>query len=150
MVLSLFSEEIAITFDDLPFVHQGRYSLKDQEQHFLNILKVLDRYHIKATGFVIGQNVTDPFQIGLLNEFRSRGHTVGNHSFSHPDLNKVSVEQFTRDALKFQEELGFLMNPMKYFRYPMLHRGNSEEKKDGCLQIFGKERLHHCPRVHRQ
>jgi peptidoglycan/xylan/chitin deacetylase (PgdA/CDA1 family) len=61
---------VALTFDDGP---NPPYT--DQ------ILDILDRYQIKATFFVIGRNVEKyPKTVRLI---LSKGHELGNHSYSH-------------------------------------------------------------------
>lgn len=64
---------IALTFDD------GPHSTKT-----LKLLDLLDRYNVKATFFVVGK-MADKAPI-LVREEARRGHTIANHSYSHPNL----------------------------------------------------------------
>lgn len=64
------SKAVYLTFDDGPIPEATPF-----------ILDVLDRYDIKATFFVVGDNVRkypDIFRDILL-----RGHRVGNHTYNH-------------------------------------------------------------------
>ena len=45
------------------------------------VLDILDRYGVKASFFMVGDNVARNPQ--LLDEVRRRGHTVGNHTMKH-------------------------------------------------------------------
>lgn len=45
------------------------------------VLDILDRYGVKATFFMVGDNVARNPR--LLDEVRRRGHTVGNHTMKH-------------------------------------------------------------------
>ena len=74
---------IALTFDDGP----GPYTEK--------LLDILDKYDAKATFFLIGSKVSA--RANTLRRMQSRGHQLGNHSWSHPELNKVSAEQLASE-----------------------------------------------------
>ena len=74
---------IALTFDDGP----GPYTA--------HLLDILDQYGAKATFFLIGSKVSA--RANTLRRMQSRGHQLGNHSWSHPELNKVSAEQLASE-----------------------------------------------------
>ena len=84
---------IAMTFDDGPSA-----TLTPK------LLDLLAAHHIKATFFVIGENVAEHPEI--VARAASEGHEIGNHSWSHPNLAKMSQEnvrsqlQRTDDAIK--------------------------------------------------
>jgi len=68
------------------------------------LLDLLAARHIKATFFVIGENVMEHPEI--VARAAREGHEIGNHSWSHPNLAKMSQEsvrsqlQRTDDAIK--------------------------------------------------
>jgi len=68
------------------------------------LLDLLAARHIKATFFVIGENVMEHPEI--VTRAAREGHEIGNHSWSHPNLAKMSQEsvrsqlQRTDDAIK--------------------------------------------------
>ena len=68
------------------------------------LLDLLATRHIKATFFVIGENVMEHPEI--VARAAREGHEIGNHSWSHPNLAKMSQEsvrsqlQRTDDAIK--------------------------------------------------
>ena len=74
---------IALTFDDGP----GPYTA--------HLLDILDQYGAKATFFLIGSKVSG--QASVVRSIQARGHQLGNHSWSHPELNKVSAEQLANE-----------------------------------------------------
>ncbi|PYL73230.1 MAG: polysaccharide deacetylase family protein [Verrucomicrobia bacterium] len=84
---------IAITFDDGPSA-----TLTPK------LLDILAAHHIKATFFVIGENVVEHPEI--VARAAREGHEIGNHSWSHPNFGKMSDEgvrgqvQRTDDAIK--------------------------------------------------
>ncbi len=61
---------VALTFDDSP-----------NEPYTPQILDILDRYNVKATFFVVGQNLQAYPEIGQ--RILAEGNVVGNHSYSH-------------------------------------------------------------------
>ncbi|MEV0401017.1 polysaccharide deacetylase family protein [Actinoallomurus sp. NPDC050550] len=56
------------------------------------VLKVLARYGARATFFELGQNVTR--HPGLTRKVVAQGGSVQNHTWSHPDLTRVSASVF--------------------------------------------------------
>ena len=61
----------------------------------LRILDLLDEYNAKATFFLVGIWV-DKYP-DLVKEIHARGHEIGNHSDSHPEMSKLSNEQIIRE-----------------------------------------------------
>jgi peptidoglycan/xylan/chitin deacetylase (PgdA/CDA1 family) len=84
---------IAMTFDDGPSA-----TLTPK------LLDLLAARHIKATFFVIGENVAEHPEI--VERAAREGHEIGNHSWSHPNFGKMSEQsvrsqlQRTDDAIK--------------------------------------------------
>src|SRR5437016_13183223 len=68
------------------------------------LLDLLAAHHIKATFFVIGENVAENPEI--VARAAREGHEIANHSWSHPNFGKMSDEsvrrqlQQTDDAIK--------------------------------------------------
>src|SRR5947208_14255081 len=76
---------VAMTFDDGP---SAKLTPK--------LLDLLAAHHIKATFFLIGQNVAENPDI-VAREVRE-GHEIANHSWSHPNLAQMSDARL-RDQL---------------------------------------------------
>ena len=53
-------------------------------------MDILAKYRIKATFFVQGKNIAG--NESILKRMKSEGHEVGNHSWNHPVLTKLSLE----------------------------------------------------------
>ena len=70
---------VALTFDDGP---DGKTTPQ--------ALDILAKYKIKATFFVQGKNIAG--NESILKRMQSEGHEVGNHSWNHPILTKLSLE----------------------------------------------------------
>lgn len=122
--------QVAVTLDDLPTLsYDGLLNRNEQEKYFHEILKILEKHKIKAIGFVNGSNLHG-FRHQLLDNFYESGHIVGNHTYSHPDFNNVNCTEFMEDISRGEESIKKFIGDRKYFRYPMLHRGNTTEKRD--------------------
>src|SRR5205814_9687938 len=81
---------IALTFDDGP-----------NEKLTPRLLDLLAQHRIHATFFVIGENVAQHPEI--LQRAAREGHEIGNHSWSHPNLAKMS-DDGVRSQIKRTEE----------------------------------------------
>ena len=76
---------VYLTFDDGPIPEQTPW-----------VLDILDRYGIKATFFMVGDNVRRHPE--LLDEVRRRGHSVGNHTMHHLQGMKVKASRYLADV----------------------------------------------------
>lgn len=67
------------------------------------ILKALKKHHAPATFFVVGNFLeTSP---DLIRQMRKDGHIVGNHTFHHPDMSKISTKEAFAKELSDVERL---------------------------------------------
>lgn len=65
------------------------------------ILDTLDTYNIKATFFLCGVWVnTYPEYV---KEIANRGHEIGNHSLTHPHMNKLSAEEVKKELTELDD-----------------------------------------------
>ncbi|MEU4114243.1 polysaccharide deacetylase family protein [Kitasatospora sp. NPDC028055] len=72
---------VYLTFDDGP-----------SPAYTPRILSILDRYGVRATFFELGENVAA--HPSLTAQVARQGHSVQNHSWSHPDLRRLSGSSF--------------------------------------------------------
>lgn len=98
-------KKIAITFDDGP-------SEKTKE-----IVDMLDELQIKATFFVLGCNVqTHQDELKYINDHY---HEIGNHSYSHPNFKKLSVQEGLEEINQTQEIVyQTIQRYPRIFRFP--------------------------------
>ncbi len=76
---------VYLTFDDGPIPEETSW-----------VLDVLDRYGVKATFFMVGDNVRRHPE--LLEEVRRRGHSYGNHTMHHLQGMKVRAHRYLHDV----------------------------------------------------
>lgn len=83
------------------------------------ILDALKKHNVKATFFVVGHYLESAPD--LVKRMLADGHTVGNHTYHHPDMSSISsLEQFRKEmddaAALFEEITGQKMS--MYYRPP--------------------------------
>ncbi|KOS66440.1 1,4-beta-xylanase [Lysinibacillus contaminans] len=78
------AKRIALTFDDGPHPKVTG-----------QILDILDKYQAKATFFMLGSRVQ--YYPDIAKDVLARGHEVGNHTWNHPVLTKLSLEQVSKE-----------------------------------------------------
>lgn len=67
------------------------------------ILEALEKHRVKATFFLVGHFMESEPE--LLKKMTEAGHTIGNHSFSHPDMAAIQTEAAFREELETNEAL---------------------------------------------
>ena len=73
---------VALTFDDGP-----------SAQYTPTLLDGLDKRGIHASFFVIGENIEKQGNAKILARMKEDGHVIGNHTYTHVNLSKLSEEQ---------------------------------------------------------
>ncbi|KTD08547.1 polysaccharide deacetylase family protein [Legionella jamestowniensis] len=123
--------EIAITIDDLPLVGARMDTPGNQQratERFARIMKALTDYNVPATGFVIAGSIAKG-QMAFLEQFRQAGFMLGNHTYSHYNLNQMSAEKYITDVDRADKKLTSVLTEPKYFRYPYLAEGSNQKKQ---------------------
>lgn len=83
---------VYLTFDDGPISEVTPW-----------VLDTLDKYGVKATFFVVGDNVARNPE--LYQEILRRGHSVGNHTMTHIQGAKVSTRKYLHDVFRAVEHI---------------------------------------------
>lgn len=98
--------QVALTFDDGPDL-----------EYTPQILDVLKKNNVKATFFLVGKRAQA--HPDVVKRMVREGHEVGNHSFSHANLPKVSMAAFQKELQQTDKIIRSLAgyNP-KMFRPP--------------------------------
>jgi peptidoglycan/xylan/chitin deacetylase (PgdA/CDA1 family) len=155
-ILPLYAQkkQISFTLDDLPLVNYGMNDTIYQEAVLNDLKNTLIKYDIPAIGFVnehklYSRKKINGFQVRLLMKWVENGLDLGNHTFSHPDYNKVPFDAFTEDVLRGEiitkEILAKHGKSIKYFRHPFLHMGNTKSKADSLIGFLEKHHYKIAP-----
>jgi peptidoglycan/xylan/chitin deacetylase (PgdA/CDA1 family) len=125
-------QQIAFTWDDLP-AHSALPTGQSRVEIGRAIVAAMKAEHMPPVyGFVNGvRTEQEPASAPMLTEWRASGELVGNHTWSHGNLNQLSVEDFKTEVLKNEPLLKSLAGTTDWhwLRYPNLAEGNTEEKK---------------------
>jgi peptidoglycan/xylan/chitin deacetylase (PgdA/CDA1 family) len=138
------ARRMALTFDDLPYsAGAGQPWLPNAQPVTKQTLTVLKQHRAPAIGFVNEiklQGADSDARVALLQQWLDAGMTLGNHTYSHPDLNQQTVEQFPEEIIKGEIITRRLMaakkQELRYFRHPMTHTGDTQEKKEAIEKFL--------------
>jgi len=135
---------VALTFDDLPVA-----DTKDPtEALFVNraLLNALKKHHAPAIGFVNEKTVEELVSENgkrILQRWVREGFDLGNHTFSHADLNNITIELFKQEVARgedsFRPMLAEVGRTPRFLRFPFNHTGDTKEKHDS-VAAFLKQR----------
>ena len=132
---------VAVTFDDLPV--QGTVDPIEARSINISILSSVDRHHVPAIGFVIGQRaqeIGDGQGKELLREWVKRRYDLGNHTFSHIISDVLTVEQFEHEIVAGEATivpvLASVGKTPRYFRFPENRTGDTKEKHDAIAAFL--------------
>ena len=139
------SKRIAVTFDELPV--SPTFVPANGEELTKEILGALKEFKIKATGFVIGEQLTT--SADLIGQWLNGGHTLGTMTWSNQDFHDIGVGEFMRQVRAAQDALEPILDQFgqksRYFRYPFLHYGAtmSDRAKAGELLASANTTIAH-------
>ncbi len=142
MAIPASSQEIAITFDDLPahsVLPTGTTRLDVAEA----VIHALHDAGVPATyGFVNGIHVEQqPGDAAVLDLWRRSGNLLGNHTWSHMNLNEHSPEEFEADIAHNEPLIRDRMQGLdwRWLRYPYLAEGDSPAKRDAVRAYLAQQ-----------
>jgi len=138
---------VAITVDDLPLAlgvptPQKAAEVKTAKRVNKAILRALRRHRAPATGFVVEQGAEEiglPVSTEILKQWTRPGFDLGNHLYSHPDVNTLSVDQAEQEIMRGESTFAPLLHEEgrhpEFLRFPYNHTGDSKEKHD-AIAVF--------------
>jgi peptidoglycan/xylan/chitin deacetylase (PgdA/CDA1 family) len=136
---------MAVTIDDLPYIRIGEVEyLPNASRATKKILSALRKHNAPAIGFVNEGHLTNSAErngrIALLRQWVKANLMLGNHTYSHPDFNQLTIEQFEEEIAKGDVVTRALMRSREpyqlYFRHPMTHTGDTQEKKEAIEKFL--------------
>src|SRR5205823_10509166 len=126
LVASAAGREVAITIDDLP--RGGDHGPRDLAAVKAMTVRLLKPFHdekIPLIGFV---NEGRPVDFGpkglrqILDLWLDAGADLGNHSYSHLNINNVPLDQYTADIVKGEPILRAALaargKKIEFYRHP--------------------------------
>jgi len=129
------AQSVAITIDDGPNAgNTPRMSAQERNQA---ILDALAKHRVQAALFVTsGFGANTPQGLPLLQAWSKAGHAIGNHTVTHPDLEKVPLAEYQRQVMECDRLIGAQPGYQKWLRFTYLREGNTPEKIDGMRSFL--------------
>jgi peptidoglycan-N-acetylglucosamine deacetylase len=126
------AENVAITFDDLPL--NGSLAPNTTRTGVVkDVLAILKKYRIpQVYGFVNAVELEGSRDgAEALKLWVAGGQRVGNHTYTHRDLNDETTESYLRDLWQNEPVLELVgeKDTWRWFRYPFMHEGDTLEKR---------------------
>ena len=121
-----------MTFDDLPYAAGDAHPAVSANR---KILAALARHHVPTTGFVIQKRVEELGASGtqILSQWMKHGFDLGNHSWSHPDFNELTIDQMESEIVRGEAD-----RKPRFFRFPFNHTGDTKEKHDAIAAFLAE------------
>ena len=127
------SKEIAITFDDSPRHASGYFDGPTRSKKLISALK---NHNVQQVAFFSVSEKLNAEGIARLNRYAEAGHIIANHTHSHPNINKLTLEDYTKNLLIADNKLKSFNKFEKLFRFPYLREGNTLRKRDGMRKVL--------------
>lgn len=135
------ARQVAVTFDDLPTPHGD---LEIMRQITAKLLASFKRNGVPAVGFVnegkLYRAGEVDARIALLRAWADAGHELGNHTFSHINMNRAPLADYRDDIVRGETVTAMLMREkgqkLRYFRHPYLFTGITPAYKSGLDEFL--------------
>jgi len=143
--------QVAITFDDLPFT---RGTATRSEKVMADLVKSITASGVPAIGFVNEgklhvEGSVAPERVRLLRSWLDAGLDLGNHSFSHVSIDRVSLAEYEKDVIKGEVITRRLLDERgrrpRYFRHPQLRTGPTVAYQKGLASFLRRRRYEVAP-----
>ena len=140
---SLPAQQIAFTWDDLP-AHSAMPPGETRVAIGRKLIDAMKQAHMPPVyGFVNGVATEhEPASEPMLKEWRDAGFPLGNHLWSHMNLNTTSLSDWEADLLKNEPLLEKYAagSDWHWLRYPYLAEGDTPEKRVSARQFLAAHR----------
>jgi predicted alpha/beta superfamily hydrolase/peptidoglycan/xylan/chitin deacetylase (PgdA/CDA1 family) len=143
---------VAVTIDDLPVAQAGERGCEGSGLESLTrrLLAPIRERHVPVTAFAVAGNCSAlslEQKRAIFAMWKEAGAEIGNHTYSHPDLNTTSVRDFEQDILRadaaLREATGAVR--LRWFRFPMLHAGPDGETKAAIASFLETHQWRQAP-----
>lgn len=130
---------IAFTFDDIP-AHGPLPPGVSRSDVIRGITEALAAAKAPAFGFMnAGFGADDPDTPKALAAWRRAGLPLGNHTYSHGNLNTAGVSAFAQDVIRNEAPLASAAGPgadWHWFRYPFLAEGDTPATREAARVLL--------------
>lgn len=132
LTVSASAQQIAFTWDDLP-AHSALPPGETRVEIGHKLIAAMKAAHMPPVyGFVNGVAIErEPASAPMLKDWRDAGFFLGNHTWSHMNLNTRSLADWEADLLKNEPVLEKYAGntDWHWLRYPFLAEGDTPQKR---------------------
>jgi peptidoglycan/xylan/chitin deacetylase (PgdA/CDA1 family) len=130
--------EVAVTFDDLPFISPVPIDDARRRELTRELLNAVTAARIPAIGFVNErqlhpEGVRSESRVAVLKLWTDAGLELGNHTYAHPNLHTTPLAEFQQNVIRGETVTRELLRTrgkqLRYFRHPFLHTGRDLKTK---------------------
>jgi peptidoglycan/xylan/chitin deacetylase (PgdA/CDA1 family) len=137
------ARKVAITIDDGPVVGEIR-DLGNFQRISRGLLSSVEAEKVPATIFLNERQLNVHGQrdgrAAVVQQWLDAGYDLGNHTYSHPSLNRVTLREFQDDVVRGDVIMRSLLQErgkkLVWFRYPFLHSGTTPEVHQGIMDFL--------------
>ncbi|MGA8273453.1 MAG: polysaccharide deacetylase family protein [Candidatus Sulfotelmatobacter sp.] len=132
------AQKLAITMDDLP-LNGSLPPGVTRAENTKNVLEIFKKRHVPPVyGFINAKKLEGNEDGAEALKLWAAKEPIGNHTYSHMDLEQNTAEAFEREIEEDEPVLELLnlgapkqeaMNNWRWLRYPYLHEGDTVEKR---------------------
>ncbi len=145
--------EVAITIDDLPRGGDGGpRNLAGVTSMTKLLLRPFREQNVPVIGFVNEGHAEQLGPSGLrqvLDLWLDAGANLGNHSYSHFNINDVTLAEYTEDIVKGEPILRAALDArgkkLEFYRHPFLHTGPTLEVRNQLQQFLDRHTYRVAP-----
>lgn len=142
-VTSAPAQQIAFTWDDLP-AHSALPPGETRVEIGRKIVAAMKEEHLPPVyGFVNGiLTEEEPLSTPMLQDWRDAGLPLGNHTWTHMNLNQHSLAEWEADTLKNEALLKSYVGSedWHWLRYPNLAEGDTTQKREGARKFLAEHK----------
>jgi predicted alpha/beta superfamily hydrolase/peptidoglycan/xylan/chitin deacetylase (PgdA/CDA1 family) len=143
---------VAVTIDDLPVSQAGERGCEwsGLESLTRRLLARIRERHVPVAAFAVAGNCSAlslEQKRAIFAMWKEAGAEIGNHTYSHPDLNTTSIYDYEQDILRADAALREATGAprLRWFRFPMLHAGPDGETKAAIASFLEAHQWRQAP-----
>lgn len=132
------AQQVALTFDDLP-THNALPPGETRLGVIARLVAALADAKAPAMGFINAAGLEEhPEDRAVLEVWRTAGHPLGNHGWSHANLDTIGAEAFEDELVRNEPVLEALAGDTDWhwFRYPFLAEGQDRGVRRGAREAL--------------
>ena len=145
--------QVAITIDDLPAGAAGFMTADEITSMTTKLLTTLRDQKVPAVGFVNEKKLYRTGEvdarIGVLRLWVDYGFELGNHTYSHASLNRVSLQTWEDEVIQGESVTRLLLAEhkmtLRYFRHPYLDTGRDLATRRKAEEFLTQRGYHIAP-----